>query len=100
MGAAALGSWGAEGRCLRARWTCLPQLLVLPWLPNKPSPFSTASPSSSDQAFPGTKAPGCHGNGFQAPTAGFPIGWQSLQVKVTLGVTSRSQSWVQGPPGT
>lgn len=44
MGAAALGSWGAEGRCLHARWTCLPQLLVLPWLPNKPSPFSTRQP--------------------------------------------------------
>lgn len=74
----------------RSCWCCHGYQASLP-------PSLPASPSSSDQAFPGTKAPGCHGNGFQAPTAGFPIGWQSLQVKVTLGVTSRGQSCVQGP---
>lgn len=60
-----------------------------------------ASPSPSDQGFPGTKAPGCHGNGFQAPTGDFLIGGLSLQAKVILGVTCRGQSWVSSrSPGT
>lgn len=92
--------WGPGGRragasvpagpASRNCWCCHGYQTSLP-------PSLPASPSSSDQAFPGTKAPGCHGNGFQAPTAGFPIGWQSLQVKVTLGVTSRSQSRFKVP---
>lgn len=30
--------WDGVGRCLRASWACLPELLVLPWLSSKPSP--------------------------------------------------------------
>lgn len=89
-------------RRLGASWARLPQLLALPWLPSKHFPPPTpASPSPSDQALPGTAAPGCHGNGFQAAAQGFLIGWLSLQAKVTPRVTSRSRSCVSSrSPGT
>lgn len=95
--------WDPGDRRLRASWACLPQLLALPWLPSKhfSPPTPPASPSPSDQALPGTEAPGCHGNGFQAPVAGFLIGWLLLQAKVSPRVTARGWNRVSSRfPGT
>ena len=97
--------WDPAGRRLRASWACLPQLLALPWLSASIPPPRLAplpgSPSPSDQALPGTAAPGCHGNGFQAPVAGFLIGWMSLQAKVTPRVTARAWSCISSrSPGS
>lgn len=83
------------GLASRSCWRCHSYRASLLFSP-LPNP---TNPSPSDQALPGTEAPGYHGNGFQAPAAASLIGWLSQRAKVTPGVTFRSRSWVSsGPP--
>lgn len=77
------------GLASRSCWRCHGYRASISLPPTPP-----ASPSPSDQALPGTEAPGCHGNGFQAPAAGVLIGWLRLQAKVSPRVTARGWNWV------
>lgn len=81
---AALGSRGQAPPCQLGLPPAAAGVAMVTEQASPPQPL-TLRPGPSR----GTTAPGCHGNGFQAPIAGFLIGWLSLQAKVTPRVTAR-----------